>query len=110
MKKLYTRDDPPEIPQSVIPCPICGDELHIIAITAWDKQGNVEDLILSCIFDNNKDHISLLYDDGWTPIEKRVTAWLNANYQLLPYTQDEELDRLAKWNAAARQFGKLKTA
>lgn len=94
--QLFDRDNPPEIPESVAVCPICGAPIVIQDIDAWESEtGRVTEdgFKIDCSTepdeDDNEDdwddflssHWSMPYVD-WLPLTMRVYKWFDSNYRL----------------------------
>lgn len=94
MNKVKIISDASEIvlPES-FKCPICGSAVHVDEVSEWEKEGDewkAQTVKIDCVtfpgfedsdaFENYMSgHYSMPYVD-WMPLEKRVTAWINARY------------------------------
>lgn len=91
---LFDRDNPPEIPNLIGRCPICGAKLEISDIDEWETYtGRVTEsgFHINCVTQpeiDSKDwdswwnwHWSMPYVD-WLPLTMRVYKWFDSNYRL----------------------------
>lgn len=111
------RDQPPEVPDSIAVCPICGGSVVIDDIDEWteDEQGEYPTdtgLHINCKTEPDIDgqawedwfysHWSMPYVD-WLPLYPKVLKWLVENYRFCEPVSETRA-RLVAWNAGqARQ-------
>ena len=75
-----------------IVCPICGEQIRIEEISAWDAEtGEILESKVNCSTEPDMDseywqdwhnwHWAMPYVD-WLPVEERVVKWLNSKYSV----------------------------